>query len=72
VTILGAVIKVPASDALLNDLEELKRMLGASTNAEAVRRIIARELLLLRAIDQSKELIIQGKNPKGKELHVLL
>jgi hypothetical protein len=68
---MGTVLKVPASDALLNDLEELKRLLGASSASETVRRVIARELLLLRALDQSKELVIQGKNPKGKELHVL-
>jgi hypothetical protein len=72
VFILTSVIKVPASEAFVEDLEELRLLLGASTTSEAVRRAIARELLLARALKGSKEIVIQGNKPDGKELHVIM
>ncbi|MFA5942988.1 MAG: hypothetical protein WC876_00810 [Candidatus Thermoplasmatota archaeon] len=56
----------------MEDLEELRLLLGASTTSEAVRRAIARELLLARALKGSKEIVIQGNKPDGKELHVIM
>ena len=59
---MGAVLKVPASETLLNDLEELKRIMGASTNAETVRRVIARagtaKMTLYRTFPSKDELIL--------------
>lgn len=62
-----AVIKVPASDAMVHDLEALKLLLGATSNAEAVRRAVARELILMRALEEVSELTIRGKNAGGKK-----
>lgn len=66
------VIRVPASPGLLEDVQSLKERLGATTVAETVRRAIARELLLLRALDEASIIEIPGRNEKGERIRVLM
>ncbi|HUR25897.1 MAG TPA: hypothetical protein VM327_07795 [Candidatus Thermoplasmatota archaeon] len=67
-----AEIKLEAEGKLKEDLEMLKNALGAKTLAETVRRAIAREVVLQKAIDGGSEVVIEGNNKaKGKQVRFL-
>ena len=61
---MAKVLKVPASDAMLEDLKELQKLLGASSMTEAVRRAVASEIILRRRLKDGHTLRLRGKNTK--------
>ena len=45
---------------------------GASSMVEAIRRAVARQVLLERELAHVRSLTIKGRTPKGEDVKVLL
>lgn len=65
-------VRVPANEAFLHDLEELKRMMGAQTYSETIRRTVAYYVVLCELLAESRAVIVRGKNRDGREEYVTL
>lgn len=64
------IVKIPSEMA--QDLEELRKRMGASTATETVRQSVRRQLAILRELEQARTVQIRGRNPKGTDTWVLL
>jgi hypothetical protein len=67
-------LKFQATQELVDDLEELKELLGASTAAEAIRRAVASEVIIRRQVREGKVVKLIGKRNDSKkdEVYVYL
>lgn len=66
------VLKVPASEKMLEDLEELKRAFGTTSAAEAIRRAVANEIVLRRHLKKVRSLKLRGDNEEGEEVEAII
>lgn len=66
------VVRVPANDAFLRDLKALKDALGSQSYAETIRRAIAYQMVLRELMEESRAVIVRGRNPEGREEFVTL
>ncbi len=62
-------LKIRISDKLESDLRLLQKQFGTQTMAETIRRAVAREVVLQRAVEENREVTIQGSRADGKKVH---
>lgn len=65
------VIKLAATPELLKILEQLKKEMKAGSNAEVLRRVLAKEMVIRERLNEVNSLIIKGKKKGGGDVEAV-
>lgn len=68
---MGKTIRVEGSDAFVQDLQKIRKRLGAPTLSEAIRRLVAQERLIQEALETHEQVILTGFTPGGGSVRVV-